>query len=74
MQHAWKLLLNTFMPFKSMHIQCKPMRSKKVCSLTFLYSSSVGNSIQASAKNLDSQKVGWTGPIRQASPPALVTL
>ena len=41
---------------------------------TVRYSSSVGNSIQQSAKKRDSQKVGCTGPMRQARPPGLVTL
>lgn len=41
---------------------------------TSVYSSSVGNSIQASAKNRDSQKVGCTGPIKHARPPSLITL
>ena len=43
-------------------------------NFTWKYSSSVGNSIQASAKSLESQNVGWTGPIRQARPPLLTTL
>ena len=42
--------------------------------LTVMYSSSVGNSIQQSAKKRDSQKVGCTGPMRQARPPCLTTL
>ena len=39
-----------------------------------MYSSSVGNSIQASANRRDSQNVGCTGPIKQARPPSLRTL
>ena len=41
---------------------------------TSVYSSSVGKSIQASANRRDSQKVGCTGPIKQARPPSLITL
>ena len=41
---------------------------------TLKYSSSVGNSIQASAKSLESQNVGCTGPMRQARPPFFTTL
>ena len=41
---------------------------------TSVYSSSVGKSIQASANQRDSQKVGCTGPIKQARPPSLITL
>ena len=42
-------------------------------SRTSRYSCSVGNSIQASAKKLDSQKVGCTGPIMHANPPFFST-
>lgn len=40
---------------------------------TSVYSSSVGNSIQTSAKKRDSQNVGCTGPITHARPPGFVT-
>lgn len=39
-----------------------------------MYSSSVGKSIHASAKKRDNQKVGQTGPIKQAFPPSFRTL
>ena len=42
-------------------------------NFTSLYSASVGKSIQTSAKNLESQNVGWTGPMRQAKPPLFTT-
>jgi hypothetical protein len=42
------------------------MRTSKYCS-------SVGKSIQESAKNLLTGCVGWTGPMTQARPPSLIT-
>lgn len=42
-------------------------------SFTSMYSASVGKSIQTSAKNLESQNVGCTGPMRQAKPPLFTT-
>jgi hypothetical protein len=39
-----------------------------------IYSSSFGKSIHTSAKKRDNQKVGCTGPIRQAFPPIFSTL
>lgn len=39
-----------------------------------MYSSSFGKSIHTSAKKRDNQKVGCTGPIRQAFPPIFSTL
>lgn len=39
-----------------------------------IYSSSLGKSIQTSAKKRDNQNVGYTGPIRHALPPSFKTL
>ena len=59
---------------KSMLVGSRGLLDSADMALASVYSSSVGNSIHASANQRESQKVGCTGPIRHAMPPSLTTL